>query len=90
MLRRTAIQALVGSALFALKQRAMAQPASANVVSSLAPSGSIRVAINYGNAVLARRDPATGKLTGVSVDIAEELGRRLASFEVRQALVCQG
>jgi len=37
----------------------------------------VRVAINYGNAVLAQRNSETGKLTGVSVDIAEELGRRL-------------
>ncbi len=78
MLRRTAIQALVGSALFGLQKLALAQPASADVVSSLAPSGKLRVAINYGNAVLAQRDPATQRLSGVSVDIAEELGRRLA------------
>jgi polar amino acid transport system substrate-binding protein len=42
----------------------------------LAPSGKIRVGINYGNAVLASRDGATGELRGVAVDLAIELGRR--------------
>ncbi|MEY4155567.1 MAG: hypothetical protein RJB64_288 [Pseudomonadota bacterium] len=39
--------------------------------------GAVRVAINHGNAVLARRDASTGELSGVSVDIARELARRL-------------
>ena len=56
------------------KGRLREQPATACVASSLAPSGRLRVAINYGNAVLAQRNPDTGKLSGVSVDIAEELG----------------
>jgi polar amino acid transport system substrate-binding protein len=37
----------------------------------------LRVAINHGNAVLARRDPVTGELSGVSVDMGRELARRL-------------
>ncbi len=51
-------------------------PAAA--VSDLAPSGTLRAAINVGNAVLAAR-PATpgGDPSGVSVDIARELARRL-------------
>lgn len=44
---------------------------------ALAPTGRLRAAINYGNAVLATRDPKTGMLAGVSVDIAHELGQRL-------------
>jgi polar amino acid transport system substrate-binding protein len=44
---------------------------------ALAPTGRLRVAINYGNAVLATRAPKTGMLAGVSVDIAHELGQRL-------------
>jgi len=36
----------------------------------------LRVAINHGNAVLARIDAASGQLSGVSVDLAQELGRR--------------
>jgi len=42
----------------------------------LAPSGKIRVGINYGNAVLASRDTASGELGGVAVGLARELGRR--------------
>jgi polar amino acid transport system substrate-binding protein len=41
----------------------------------LAPAGRIRVAINYGNPVLARMDPATKELGGVAVTLARELGR---------------
>ena len=46
------------------------------IVSSLAPTGSLRVTINLGNAVLARRND-DGSAGGVSVEIAAELGRRL-------------
>ncbi len=42
-----------------------------------ARTGPLRVAINYGNPALAARDPASGRLSGVSVDIAEKLARRL-------------
>ncbi|HEY3075997.1 MAG TPA: transporter substrate-binding domain-containing protein, partial [Burkholderiales bacterium] len=50
------------------------QPAA---LSELSPSGKLRAAINYGNAVLAVRDPQSGELRGVTVDISRELGRRL-------------
>jgi polar amino acid transport system substrate-binding protein len=63
--------------MFLCEKVARAQAVSADVASSLAPTGRLRVAINYGNAVLAQRNAETGKLSGVSVDIAEELGRRL-------------
>ena len=39
----------------------------------LAPSGKLRAAINYGNPILAVKDPATGEPT----DLARELARRL-------------
>ena len=42
----------------------------------LAPTGTLRVGINYGNPVLATRDPSSGQLGGVAVDLARELGRR--------------
>ena len=77
MRRRTVITSSLGVALLFGAKAARAQPANPDAASSLAPGGRLRVAINFGNAVLARRDAATGKLSGVSVDIAEELARRL-------------
>jgi polar amino acid transport system substrate-binding protein len=56
---------------------ASAQAASTEVVKDLAPSGRLRAAINFGNPVLAQRDPATGEPSGVSVALARELGRHL-------------
>lgn len=50
---------------------------SEQVLRDLAPTGRLRVAINYGNPVLARRDPGSGQPKGISVDLANELGRRL-------------
>jgi polar amino acid transport system substrate-binding protein len=43
----------------------------------IVPEGSLRAAINFGNPVLAQKDPSTGEPRGVSVDLARELGRRL-------------
>ena len=51
-----------------------ASPAAA---ASLAPSGKLRAAINFGNPIVATRDPATGEARGVSVDLARELARRV-------------
>ena len=45
--------------------------------SDLAPTGKMRVGINYGNPVLATRNPASGELRGVAVDLARELGKRV-------------
>jgi polar amino acid transport system substrate-binding protein len=46
-------------------------------VAELAPKGRLRAAINFGNPVLANRDPTTGAPGGISTDIARELARRL-------------
>ncbi len=43
----------------------------------LAPTGKLRVGINFGNTLLAAKDPATGNPQGIAVDLAKELGRRL-------------
>lgn len=54
----------------------------------LAPSGTLRAAINIGNPILAARGPEGGDPTGVSVDLARELAKRLGvpvSFTVYPA-----
>jgi polar amino acid transport system substrate-binding protein len=58
-----------------------ATPAAATVapeiVRELAPTGTLRAAINLGNAVMAQKDERSGKLGGVTVELANELGKRL-------------
>lgn len=49
----------------------------AAVVAQLAPTGTLRVAINFGNPILAVKDAASGAPRGVSVDLSQEIGRRL-------------
>ncbi|MEO8305553.1 MAG: ABC transporter substrate-binding protein [Betaproteobacteria bacterium] len=53
------------------------QPAPSAAIAQLAPSGKLRAAINFGNPILATRDPSTGEPRGVSVDLSRELGWRL-------------
>lgn len=50
---------------------------SAEAARQLAPTGVLRAAINFGNLVLAQKDPATGKPRGVSAALARELAARL-------------
>jgi polar amino acid transport system substrate-binding protein len=45
--------------------------------SDLAPTGQLRAAINFGNPILAVKDPSTSEPRGVSVDLSRELARRL-------------
>jgi len=47
------------------------------VRSDLAPAGTLRAGINHGNAILAQRDPASGELRGITVDLSRELARRI-------------
>jgi len=56
---------------------AAADEGSTNIAKIIAPSGHLRAAINYGNPVLAQKDPQTGEPRGVSAELARELGRRL-------------
>jgi polar amino acid transport system substrate-binding protein len=50
---------------------------SNEVLKQLAPSGTLRAAINFGNPVLAAKDVATSEPSGVSIDIARALANRL-------------
>ena len=55
---------------------ATAPPLTPATRAELAPGGTLRAGINYGNVVLATKDPTTGALNGVHVDLARELARR--------------
>src|SRR2546421_12783793 len=50
---------------------------SPSALSELAPTGKLRVGINYGNFLLVNKDPASGEYRGIAVDLGRELGRRL-------------
>jgi len=52
-------------------------PVPADAITELAPTGKLRAAINFGNPVLAQRDPATREPRGVTAALARELARRL-------------
>ena len=43
----------------------------------LAPSGTLHVGINFSNILLTARDPVTRAPSGIALDLAHELGRRL-------------
>ena len=47
------------------------------VRAELAPGGKLRAGMNLGNALFTAKDTATGELRGVSVDLMNELARRL-------------
>ncbi len=47
------------------------------MISSFAPTGTLRVGINLGNPVLANEDSITHQPQGVTIDIANEIGKRI-------------
>jgi polar amino acid transport system substrate-binding protein len=49
---------------------------NSSMLSSFAPTGTVRVGINLGNPILAEEDPVTHQLQGVTIDIAHEIGKR--------------
>jgi polar amino acid transport system substrate-binding protein len=55
----------------------MVDDVSHDVVTELAPSGRLRAAINFGNSVLAQKDPVSGEPRGVAAELARELAHRL-------------
>jgi polar amino acid transport system substrate-binding protein len=56
---------------------ACATTPSPAVLADLAPTGKLRVGINFQNSVLTRKDPVSGEPGGIAVDLARELSRRL-------------
>jgi polar amino acid transport system substrate-binding protein len=69
--------AIALSSFILLASCATQQQVTPAVLADLAPTGKVRVGINAGNAVFAGRDPKTGASSGIVVDLAHELGRRL-------------
>jgi polar amino acid transport system substrate-binding protein len=65
---------LAALGLFACAAPSTVPPAAR---AELAPSGTLRAAINFGNPILATRDLLTGAPRGVSVDLSRELAARL-------------
>lgn len=47
------------------------------VRADLAPTGKLRAGINYANSIIATKDPVSGELRGVSVDLMREVARRI-------------
>jgi len=64
-------------ALGAIVALASAQSINSAIRSELAPTGSLRVGINYNNPLVARRDATTGEVSGTAVDLGRELARRI-------------
>jgi polar amino acid transport system substrate-binding protein len=50
---------------------------STSITATLCPTGTLRAAINLGNPILANLNPVTHQPFGVSVDLAQELAKRL-------------
>ena len=66
--------ALAGVAL--MTACASVPPPSPAVRTDLAPTGKLRAGINYGNMILAQKDPATGESRGPAIDRHEHDLRR--------------
>ena len=63
--------------VFVLTSSAVASDVSPRVRSELAPTGKLRVGINYGNFLLVTVGSRGAEARGVAPDLARELGRRL-------------
>jgi polar amino acid transport system substrate-binding protein len=73
----TIVKLLAGAVMFGCAAGLVrADDGGAGLATTVAPSGRLRAAINFGNPVLAQRG-ADGAPRGVSVDLARELGRRI-------------
>ena len=58
---------------------AMTSPIPDSLRAEMAPGGVLRASVNYGNVVIAQRDPAGGAPRGVGAELARELARRLGA-----------
>lgn len=50
---------------------------SSDIAKEIAPTGTLRAVINFGNPILARKVASTGAPSGVSVDLAQALAKKL-------------
>jgi polar amino acid transport system substrate-binding protein len=81
-LSKTMIDYLASREAHAMIRKYALDPVSASadeqkLAAAFAPQGPLRVVINLGNPVLAKRADPPAAATGTSVDLAAELGRRL-------------
>jgi len=70
------IRIILSAAVALVASAAIAQPVPPEALKELAPTGTLRAAINFGNGVLAQKGP-NGEPRGVSVALARKLGERL-------------
>ena len=71
--------ALLCSPLFAISQSSATMTIlNSSSLTSFAPTGTLRVGINLGNPILANEEQSTKRLYGVTIDIANEIGKRIA------------
>lgn len=73
---RNVLIALFAS-LIAASPALAAEPSSASLKATLAPTGTLRAAFLGANAVQGRVDPATGAVSGPVADLVQELAKRL-------------
>jgi polar amino acid transport system substrate-binding protein len=74
---RPTMRALVLLAALLVAGACATSPADPSLVRELAPGGMLRIGVNYGNPVVAQKDPAGGEPRGVGPELGRELARRL-------------
>jgi polar amino acid transport system substrate-binding protein len=69
--------AVIFAGLALLASCAGAPQVSPAARAELSPTGRLRVGVNLQQVLLTRKDPVTGEVSGITADLAHELGRRL-------------
>lgn len=77
MLKSNALALAFGLAILPITGCVTTPRVPDSVRSELAPTGKLRAGMNLGNALFTTKDPVTGELRGVSVDLMRELASRL-------------